>query len=120
MASSNVNNSILYHTMYMVFHINSVILGYLFSRSNLPCLYAAALLLPYFHIEDVFMTGFVAEKCKIPRVGFNGYHASVINYTEVNPEDTLMHYITPRAKYQIHSVVIYQLFFKNTSTSNMF
>ena len=104
----------------MSIYIAFVILGYIFSRSNVPCLYAAALLLPYFHIEDVFITGFVAENCKIPRVGVNGFHASAINYTEVNPQDTLMHYITPRAKYQIHSVVIYQLFLKNTNTSNMF
>ena len=103
----------------MLYHVLFPTLGYIFSRSNLPCLYAAALVLPYFHIEDVFMTGFVAEKCKIPRVGLHGYHPSVINYTEVSPEDTLMHYITPRAKYQIHSVVIFQPFFNNSSTLNM-
>ena len=111
---------ILYNVMSILFHIIFVILGYIFSKSNLPCLYAAALILPYFHIEDVFMTGFVAEKCKIPRVGVNAYHPSGLHYPEVNPQDTLMHYITPRAKYQIHSVVMFQLFFKNSSTLDMF
>ena len=73
-------------------------------------MYAAALSLPYFHIEDVFMTGFVAEKCNISRVNIPSHHPEAIDHTQVNPEDTILHYITPEEKYKIHSVVISQQF----------
>ena len=56
------------------------------------------------------MTGFVAEQCNITRVGFDGHHPEIINYHQVRPQDTLMHYLTPKAKYQIHTVVVSQLF----------
>ena len=56
------------------------------------------------------MTGFVAEKCSIPRVDLKGFHPEMLNYTQVSPHDTLMHYIKPREKYKIHLVVITQLF----------
>ena len=90
-----------------------LILGYIFSRSSFPCLYAAALTLPYFHIEDVFMTGFVAEKCKFRRKNIPSFYPAIIDHTQVSPEDTFLHYITPEEKYRIHSVVMYQHFFAN-------
>ena len=95
------------------------ITGYIFSRNIFPCLYAAALSLPYFHIEDVFMTGFVAEKCNIPRVNIPSLHPGVTDHSQVRPEDTLLHYITPEEKYKIHSVVISQQFSVNNRNSNI-
>ena len=99
--------------------IEFFISGYIFSRNNFACLYAGALTLPYFHIEDVFMTGFVAEKCNIKRVNIPSFHPAAIDHTQVSPEDILLHYITPEEKYKIHSVVIFQQFFANNSKSNI-
>ena len=94
----------------------STIPGYIFERSGLPCIYAAAITLPYYHIEDVFITGFVAEACKIPRVELTGHHPGRINSTQVKPgTDTLMHYITPQEKYNIHKAVITHMFFSEST-----
>ncbi len=41
----------------------------------LACLYSACLRLPFFHINDVFVTGFAAEACGVGRVGHEGFHA---------------------------------------------
>ena len=45
---------------------------YLVKHSAVPCLYAQALKLPLFHIEDVFITGFVAQKCNLTRYASQG------------------------------------------------
>ena len=107
--SLNAGTNYLSILLFIIF----LILGYIFSRRNFPCLYAAALTLPYFHIEDVFMTGFVAEKCKFRRKNIPSFYPAIIDHTQVSPEDTFLHYITPEEKYRIHSVVMYQQFFAN-------
>ena len=41
--------------------------GYLLSRSSVSCIYRKALETPYFPMEDVYITGFVAQECGIKR-----------------------------------------------------
>ena len=73
-------------------------------------MYAAALTLPYYHIEDVFMTGFVAKACNVQLVGVPGFHPERKDPNQVTAKDILLHYILPDAKYQIHKIVVSQLF----------
>ena len=48
-------------------------LGYVLSRSSAECIYKKALDTPYFHLEDVYVTGFVAQLCKIKRIDNPGF-----------------------------------------------
>ncbi len=41
--------------------------GYITTRPAVECIYAEALTLPFFHLEDVFVTGFSAENCGVSR-----------------------------------------------------
>ena len=68
-------------------------------------------MLPYYFIEDVYMTGFVAEKCSIPRLGVEGFHPEQLKATQVRPNDIQLHYITPTEKHKIHIMVLSYLFF---------
>ena len=44
--------------------------GYVTTRPAAKCLFSESMKLPFFHLEDVFLTGFAAENCAIPRYGF--------------------------------------------------
>ena len=58
----------------------------------------------------------MAEECEIPRVELTGHHPGRINSTQVKPgTDTLMHYITPKEKYNIHKAVITHMFFNENT-----
>ena len=48
-------------------------MGYVLSRSSAECIYKKALETPYFHLEDVYVTGFVAQACKIKRLDNPGF-----------------------------------------------
>ena len=49
-------------------------MGYVLSRSSAECIYKKALDTPYFHLEDVYVTGFVAQLCKIKRIDNPGFN----------------------------------------------
>ena len=48
-------------------------MGYVLSRSSAECIYKKALETPYFHLEDVYVTGFVAQACNIKRLDNPGF-----------------------------------------------
>ena len=48
-------------------------MGYVLSRTSAECIYKKALETPYFHLEDVYVTGFVAQACKIKRLDNPGF-----------------------------------------------
>ena len=41
--------------------------GYVTTRQAAKCLFNESMNLPFLHLEDVFLTGFAAENCAIPR-----------------------------------------------------
>ncbi len=47
--------------------------GYVMSRSAAECLYREGLKLPFFHLEDVLVTGFAAEQCNLDRLHNDGF-----------------------------------------------
>lgn len=53
--------------------------AYLFTRDCAPLLYTISLTVPYIHLEDVFLTGMVAQKARIRRV----HHAGFLNYARL-------------------------------------
>ena len=70
------------------------------------CLYRAALLLPFFHLNDVFLTGFCADLCRVPRIH---------NWLGVSPEgrpvetvsqlDVFIHYVGEEDKGRIWRIL---------------
>ena len=67
--------------------------GYIMSRQASRCLYTAALKIPYFHMEDVYITGFAAEMCNIERTHVNGFHN--LNNEFDHAVDHINHYTNP-------------------------
>ena len=65
--------------------------GYLMSKGAAHCLYQSALNLPYFFLEDVFLTGFAAENCRIPRYHCTGFQLELKNIKYVKESDVLVH-----------------------------
>jgi hypothetical protein len=49
--------------------------GYVLPWTTLKCLYSESLHLPFFHINDIFVAGFCAERCGFPRVHNAAFHA---------------------------------------------
>ena len=50
--------------------------GYVITQPAAQCLFNESMNLPFYHLEDVFLTGFAAENCGIPRYHSEGFHAS--------------------------------------------
>ena len=72
--------------------------GYVMSRKTAECLYASATLrVPFFHLEDVFMTGFAADQCRVRPTNTPGFHN--LKPSKFHPrKDFLIHYITPKQR----------------------
>ncbi len=80
--------------------------GYIMPRWTLKCLYEEALRLPYFFIEDVFMAGFVADRCNIRKKHYPGFVPGRKEALEINPaEDILIHYMDHEHKFDVHKIV---------------
>jgi len=81
--------------------------GYLVPWWALPCLYRESQVLPYFFIEDVFIGGFVAERCQVTRWYLPGYSPlGPEKPEEVSTDvDLLMHYVDHNLKHNIHRVI---------------
>ena len=47
--------------------------GYAVSRDAAKCMFTKALETPYFHLEDVYITGFVAQACGVKRLDNPGF-----------------------------------------------
>ena len=80
-----------------------------FSRSILPCLYQESFNLPYFFIEDVFIGGFAADRCYLPKQNLTGY--SPIGKPEGDEayfdDDLVIHYVDHMAKFNYHRSITY-------------
>ena len=81
--------------------------GYLVPWWALPCIYRESQVLPYFFIEDVFIGGFAAERCRVPRMDLPGFSAlGVENPEGVSPDDDLLlHYVDHNLKHNVHRVI---------------
>jgi hypothetical protein len=76
--------------------------GYVMSRATAECLYQEGLKLPFFHLEDVFLTGFAAQNCQIQKVHHKGFHhlqKKKINYSR----DILIHYVDTASKLDFYN-----------------
>ena len=80
--------------------------GYLMPWWSVPCLYSEGLNVPYFYIEDVFMGGFVADRCLVPRQHNPGFTPDPKLSTKVDPKfDVLIHYMFHEEKFDMHKVM---------------
>ena len=48
--------------------------GYVLSAKAAECIYSNAKRIPYFHLEDIFVTGFVAQSCGAKILHNTGFH----------------------------------------------
>ena len=78
--------------------------SYILPMSTARCLYDAAMKIPYFHLEDVFTTGFAAEMCGVPRCHMKGFYNFKIDLKK-NPFDFkheyTRHYVPPNEQIEI-------------------
>jgi hypothetical protein len=65
-----------------------------------------SLRLPYFFIEDVFVGGFLAERCNAFRVDLPGYYPGGKEADNATFDaDVLIHYVDHDAKHNIHRII---------------
>lgn len=63
----------------------------------------ASLSLPYFHINDVFLTGFARSLCKMPLVNAQSFFSGKID-ASWDPAQILYHGVKPKAMTEVHEV----------------
>ena len=77
------------------------------TRPAAQCLYNASLHLPFFHLEDVFLTGFAAENCAIPRYHSESFHPNTIPFSDFKESDIVWHYLNIKALKNMHKIFMY-------------
>ena len=60
------------------------------------CIYREVLGLPFFHLEDVLLTGFAAQECRLPVLHHKGFRSEHTTVTDISGEHILMHYVNGR------------------------
>ena len=80
--------------------------GYVVPWWALPCLYQESLNVPYFFIEDVFIGGFVAERCNAERKNLPGYSPlGKVSDESSFDKDLLIHYVDHDMKHNVHRII---------------
>ena len=82
--------------------------GYVTTRPAAKCLFKESMHLPFLHLEDVFLTGFAAENCAIPRFNTNGFHPHAVKFSDLNEEDILWHYLNTKSVTHMHRIFMYK------------
>ena len=82
--------------------------GYVTTRPAAQCLYENALHLPFFHLEDVFLTGFAAENCVISRFHCDGFHPQAVRFTDLKETDILWHYLSGKSLGHMQRIFKYE------------
>ena len=68
--------------------------GYVLSRTAAGCIYESTFNIPFFHLEDIYVTGFAAQACQISHVHNRGF--VLAKKGGFNKEtDVLLHYFKP-------------------------
>jgi beta-1,3-galactosyltransferase 1 len=75
--------------------------GYVMSRHAASCLYEEALKLPFFHLEDVLVTGFAAEACGIERRHHEGFRHLPVKLKKIKATDIMLHYRDLKGKMEL-------------------
>ena len=76
---------------------------YLFSFAQVPCLYSAALSTPLVHLEDVFVSGILAQRCGVERVNDRTVFPGNTFNCKLNLTNfSLVHYKRNRAKERLY------------------
>ena len=78
--------------------------GYVTTRTAASCLYARALELPFFHLEDIFMS-FAADHCRIPRYHCLGFHHLRVPFNQVKSSDILWTDLRSNEMDRMHKLV---------------
>jgi len=81
--------------------------GYVTTRPAAKCLFNESMKLPFFHLEDVFLTGFAAENCAIPRFHTDGFHPNAVHFADLKEEDILWHYLNTKSVTHMHRIFMY-------------
>ena len=82
--------------------------GYVTTRPAAVCLFNESMTLPFFHLEDVFLTGFAAENCGVARYHSDGFHPNVFNFKDVTESDILWHYLKTKSVHHMHKILMFE------------
>lgn len=77
------------------------------TRPAATCLFNESMSLPFFHLEDVFLTGFAAENCGVGRYHSDGFHPNAVNFADLKETDILWHYLKTKSVHHMHHVFMY-------------
>ncbi|XP_059085832.1 uncharacterized protein LOC131882637 [Tigriopus californicus] len=72
--------------------------GYLMNLAAARCIYKEVLKLPFFHLEDVLITGFGAQNCNITLEHSSKIKTGPPEMEDLLPNDVLVHYVKSRSK----------------------
>ena len=81
--------------------------SYVTTRPASLCLFNRSLELPFFHLEDVFVTGFAAEMCGINRLHSDKFNPRAINFVDLKMTDISWHYLDNNAVLQMHKIFMF-------------
>jgi len=80
--------------------------GYIIPWWAIHCIYQESFSLPYFFIEDVYIGGFLADRCKIKKIEITGYNPLGKEESAITfKEDLLIHYVDHSNKFNIHRIM---------------
>ena len=92
--------------------------GYFIPWWALSCIYQESFQLPYFFIEDVFVSGWIADRCLVPKQHLDGFQVSGTKQpiAEIDKNSQLMfHYVYQDFKHQLHRRLMEEYAFESTS-----
>ncbi|XP_059085419.1 lactosylceramide 1,3-N-acetyl-beta-D-glucosaminyltransferase B-like [Tigriopus californicus] len=97
--------------------------AYIIPQRSLSCLYESALTTPFFPINDVLITGYLAKMCRLSLISsknFQPFEDSSLG--KLRPNQAVIHYVNPRAMLVIDHVFRFQngQVDKDCSTPNSF
>ncbi|TRY79809.1 hypothetical protein TCAL_10002, partial [Tigriopus californicus] len=72
--------------------------GYFMSMDAVHCIYNEVLKLPFFHLEDVLITGFGAQNCNITLTDSNQFFAGPPLVSDIVSDDIMVHYTNSYTK----------------------
>ena len=79
--------------------------GYIIPGQIIAKMFETALTIPYFHIEDVFMTGMVTMAAKIPIKNHPKFHPFPYVFKPLQLDFMSSHYMGREHKLKVHSIL---------------
>ena len=84
--------------------------GYLLPSWSISCLYKQALVTPFLFLEDVFITGILGKKCKVPMLSRKEFspkgNQSMCNIKNNRSTEVLEHSVRGEKMIRLHEIAL--------------